>query len=153
MCYNHIQYTSNRSSATVEAICRQHSSVKSLSYNWNNQGFVSSNTFAAGSSLGTNALTLVVKATDNDGHDYTITLEPINFIWQAATVNQSSVYKNGQKGAIVEMFGWPHEDVKQECEYLAKAGWMGVKVFPVSESVFSYEWPQNGELNPWWFYY
>ena len=51
------------------------------------------------------------------------------------------------------MFGWPHEDVKQECEYLAKMGWMGVKVFPVSESVFSYEWPQNGELNPWWFYY
>ena len=51
------------------------------------------------------------------------------------------------------MFGWPHEDVKQECEYLAKQGWMGVKVFPVSESVFSYEWPQNGELNPWWFYY
>lgn len=30
---------------------------------------------------------------------------------------------------------------------------MGVKLFPVSESVFSYEWPQQGELNPWWFYY
>lgn len=51
------------------------------------------------------------------------------------------------------MFGWPHADVKEECAYLAKQGWMGVKIFPVSESVFSYEWPQNGELNPWWFYY
>jgi alpha-amylase len=30
---------------------------------------------------------------------------------------------------------------------------MGIKVFPPQESVFSYEWPQNGELNPWWFYY
>ena len=51
------------------------------------------------------------------------------------------------------MFGWPHADVKEECAYLAKQGWMGVKVFPTMESVFSYEWPQNGELNPWWFYY
>jgi len=51
------------------------------------------------------------------------------------------------------MFGWPHADIKEECAYLAKQGWMGVKIFPVSESVFSYEWPQNGELNPWWFYY
>lgn len=51
------------------------------------------------------------------------------------------------------MFGWPHADIKEECAFLAQQGWMGVKVFPVSESVFSYEWPQNGELNPWWFYY
>jgi len=30
---------------------------------------------------------------------------------------------------------------------------MGVKVFPPQESVFTNEWPQNGELNPWWFMY
>lgn len=30
---------------------------------------------------------------------------------------------------------------------------MGVKVFPPQEQVMSNEWPQNGELNPWWFYY
>jgi alpha-amylase len=51
------------------------------------------------------------------------------------------------------MFGWPHADVEAECEALGKMGWMGVKVFPAQESVFSYEWPQSGELNPWWFYY
>jgi alpha-amylase len=94
-----------------------------------------------------------VKATSSDGNDYEITMESLNFIWQGASINQSDVYLDGQKGAIVEMFGWPHEDVQQECEYLAKQGWMGVKVFPVSESAFSFEWPQNGELNPWWFYY
>lgn len=32
-------------------------------------------------------------------------------------------------------------------------GWMGIKVFPPQETVFSMAWPQNGELNPWWFYY
>lgn len=51
------------------------------------------------------------------------------------------------------MFGWPYADIKQECAFLGKAGYMGVKVFPPQESVFSFEWPQNGELNPWWFYY
>lgn len=51
------------------------------------------------------------------------------------------------------MFGWPHADVEEECETLAAMGWMGVKVFPTMESVMSNEWPQNGELNPWYFYY
>jgi alpha-amylase len=39
------------------------------------------------------------------------------------------------------MFGWPYSDVRDECETLGKSGWMGVKVFPVSESVFTFEWP------------
>ena len=63
------------------------------------------------------------------------------------------MYLKGQKGAILEMFGWPYADIKAECASLGKMGWMGLKVFPPQESVFSYEWPQNGELNPWWFYY
>ena len=30
---------------------------------------------------------------------------------------------------------------------------MAVKVFPPQESVTTDEWPQSGELNPWWFIY
>lgn len=44
----------------------------------------------------------------------------MNFIWQGETINQSDVYEGGQKGGIVEMFGWPHADVKEECAYLAQ---------------------------------
>lgn len=73
MCYNNITYSSDRSSATVEARCRQHSSVGSLSYNWNNEGFTSSSTYTASSALGDKPLSCVVKATDNDGVEYTIT--------------------------------------------------------------------------------
>ena len=51
------------------------------------------------------------------------------------------------------MFGWPYKDIKEECPSLGKMGWMGVKVFPPSEHVITDEWPQNGELNPWWFLY
>jgi alpha-amylase len=53
----------------------------------------------------------------------------------------------------VELFGWPYKDVKDECAALGKMGWMAVKVFPPQEHVSSYEWPQSGELNPWWFMY
>lgn len=57
------------------------------------------------------------------------------------------------RGAIVELFGWPFDDVASECEFLAKAGYMGVKVFPAQEHVETYHYLQNGELNPWWFQY
>jgi alpha-amylase len=36
---------------------------------------------------------------------------------------------------------------------LGKAGYMGVKVFPPSESVLDFEHPENGELNPWYWMY
>jgi len=40
------------------------------------------------------------------------------------------MYNGGQKGAIIEFFGWPYADIKNECESLGKMGWMGLKVFP-----------------------
>ena len=151
-CYNNIIYSADRLSAEVEAVCRKQASVAKIEYNWAGQGFTSESKHSVDSSFA-DALSLEVKATDSTGTEFTITLEALNFLWQGAAINQEGAYMKGQKGAVVEMFGWPHEDVKQECESLAKQGWMGVKVYPVSESVFSYEWPQNGELNPWWFYY
>ena len=51
------------------------------------------------------------------------------------------------------MFGWPYADIEAECEQLGKSGYLGIKVFPPQESVITDEWPQNGELNPWWFLY
>ena len=129
-----------------------HESIVKMEYNYNKSGFKNSADFDATSAL-TEALTLVVKGTDKDGKEWTITNEPSNFVWQAAAINQPSNYKNGQKGAIVELFGWPYADVAEECAFLAQAGYMGVKVFPPQESVLSNEWPQSGELNPWWFVY
>ena len=79
MCYNQITYSADRSSATVEAKCRQHSSVDSLQYNWNGEGYTDSATYQADSSL-QDVLSLVVKATVGD-QEYTITPESLNFIW------------------------------------------------------------------------
>ena len=94
-----------------------------------------------------------MKAIDGDEKEYQITVQPVNFVWQHPVVNQPEQYKNGQKGAIVELFGWPYAAIEKECSFLGQAGYMGVKVFPPQEHVESYEWPQDGELNPWFFIY
>jgi hypothetical protein len=58
MCFNKVTYSSDRQSATVTAQCRQHDSVTGLQYNWNGQGFQSSNTFKADKSFNATELTL-----------------------------------------------------------------------------------------------
>jgi alpha-amylase len=54
----------------------------------------------------------------------------VDFVWNHPTVNQPSNFKNGQKGAIIEMFGWPYDDIAEECSMIGKAGYLGIKVFP-----------------------
>ncbi|CAI2361994.1 unnamed protein product [Moneuplotes crassus] len=147
-CYPDVVYDSNRKSAKVEVKCRKQETVGDLVYSFDGQSYQSDEVFTADTSFTT---PLVIKVSDGGDHD--ITLEDVDFMWNAPEVIQDSVYENGQKGAIVELFGWPYEDIEQECVHLAKAGWMGVKVFPPSEQVISDEWPQEGELNPWWFAY
>lgn len=151
-CFNKIVYNSDRSAADVEAVCRQHDSIEKVEYNWAGAGFVENSTFSLDSSF-EDALSLTVKATDGSGSEFEITLQSPNFIWQNPAIETPDVYEGGQKGGIVELFGWPHADVEAECEYLGQMGWMGVKIYPAQEAVITDEWPQNGELNPWWFLY
>jgi alpha-amylase len=56
----------------------------------------------------------------------------VDFVWNVAPlqVEDDSKYNYGQKGGIVEMFGWPYADIQAECEAIGKMGYMGVKVFP-----------------------
>lgn len=80
MCYNDIIYSSDRSSANVSAKCRKHDSITKMEYNFNNEGFQSNATYAVNNSF-SDALSLVVKATDGDGKEFTITQESQNFVW------------------------------------------------------------------------
>lgn len=83
----------------------------------------------------------------------TLELDDIDFIWNVGELNPPKFNtKNGQKGAIVEMFGWPDEDIEQECKFIGEAGYLGVKLFPHQEQVMSYQ-PFNDVLNPWYFMY
>ena len=73
------------------------------------------------------------------------------FYWDNVKIEQDNKYENGQKGVIVELFGWPYEDIAQECEFLNVAGYMGVKIFEPNEAILTYDSVENGELNPWWY--
>lgn len=38
-------------------------------------------------------------------------LDDLDFVWNHPSVNQPGSFENGQKGAIVEMFGWPYDEI------------------------------------------
>ena len=78
-------------------------------------------------------------------------LEKEYFLWDNPQINLSSKYENGQKGGIVEFFGWPYEDILLECEFLSHAGYMGLKVYSPNEQLISYNYIEDGMLNPWWY--
>eukprot|EP00948_MAST-09A_sp_MAST-9A-sp1_P000980 g980.t1 len=98
------------------------------------------------------AETLLITVLADDGTK--IQLEPIDFRWNAGDIKVAAKgdFRGGQKGAIVEMFGWPDEDITKECDFLAKNGYLGVKLYPHQESVLSSE-PFNNLMNPWYFFY
>lgn len=82
-------------------------------------------------------------------------LADIDFLWNVGKLASrpgDENYRNGQKGAIVELFGWPDEDIAQECKHIAEAGYLGVKLFPHQEQIMSQQ-PFENELNPWSFMY
>ena len=80
-------------------------------------------------------------------------LEEEYFIWDNPTITQPSNYENGQKGGIVELFGWPYEDIAEECEFISHAGYMGIKIFSPNEHLQNFKNIEDEMLNPWWFIY
>ena len=92
---------------------------------------------------------LIAVISGNDGS--TLQLPEIDFVWNARPLaSRSGDFRNGQKGGVAEMFGWQHKDVKDECEFLGKAGYLGVKLFPVHEQLLSTQ-PFENSMNPWYF--
>lgn len=82
-------------------------------------------------------------------------LDDVDFAWNAAPIKErenNDKFRKGQKGAIVELFGWPDDDIAEECKFIAEAGYLGVKIFPHQEQVMSSQ-PFNDEMNPWYFMY
>lgn len=149
-----MKYTSNMKSVVLDIQTRvspKASSSAHLVYVFDGVE-QSGNTKSVDSSHGA-VMRVSVKLVDGNDAIAQLILEPVDFYWNHPTVNQGPEYKNGQKGAIVEMFGWPYKDIALECEMVGKAGYMGVKVYPPSESILDFEHPENGEMNPWYWMY
>ena len=99
----------------------------------------------------TSAYNGILAATVVGSDGSTLKLPEVDLLWNAKPIaSRLGDYRRGQKGAVAEMFGWPHRDVRQECEFLAKAGYLGVKLFPVHEQLMSAQ-PFENAMNPWYF--
>ncbi|KAI8073295.1 glycoside hydrolase superfamily [Gongronella butleri] len=146
--YADITYNADRTSATVTV----HANVRSCTtpkFKFGSATATETNTFDVDTSF-TGALDIVVTAPDANA---TLTLEPLYFVWDKPAIDVPQT-KNGQKVSIVELFGWPYADVAKECEFLGKAGWAGVKIFPSQEHVSSTNWYEpDGQFNPWYHLY
>ncbi|RLN65656.1 hypothetical protein BBJ28_00001830 [Nothophytophthora sp. Chile5] len=149
--YAHVVYGSARTSATVSV--RTYLRVSSATCSYSFDGVTQSSADYQVTSSLTADLNIVVTCTDSST-TWTLKLDPVNFVWQNNAATQPSGMKGGQKGAIVDLFGWPYDDIAQECsDFLGKAGYMGVKINPPQESVLTDAWPQSGQRNPWYFVY
>ena len=146
--YADIQYSSDRTRAVVVVNAASRTG-ESLTYSFNGAS-QSSNTFQINSGL---AEQLAIAVTGSNGS--ALVLEPLNFIWQNAPLTAAqSTFSDGQKGGIIELFGWPYGDIAKECAFLGKAGWMGVRIWPPTEHVWgSHYYEQDNQFRPWYLIY
>lgn len=115
--YADIQYSFDRKRGVVVVNAASRTG-ESLTYYFNGAG-QSSNAYQVSSELNSDSLEITVVSQGGK----TLVLEPLNFIWQnAALTTAQSTFSGGQKGGIVELFGWPYNDVSKECTFIGKAG-------------------------------
>ncbi|RDL35977.1 Uncharacterized protein BP5553_06589 [Venustampulla echinocandica] len=147
--YADIQYNSARTAAAV-VINAASRTGESLTYSFGGSAASTSNVFQVDSSF-SGALAMTISTSSGK----TLTLDQINFIWQNAPLTAAqSTFQNGQKGGIVELFGWPWVDVGKECAFLGKAGYMGVKIWPPNEHVWgSNYYETDKQFRPWYLVY
>lgn len=143
----HVVYDSSMASATLELVALHKDPSTKLTFVFGGKEQASST--ASFGQEQTGPLSLSVKGADGSF----LQLDPVDFRWNVPALKErQGDYRGGQKGSIVEMFGWPHADIEKECEALGTMGYLGVKVFPMQEQVMSGE-PFNNMLNPWYFMY
>ena len=100
-------------------------------------------------------LNISAKIVNNNGEILArLELEEEYFIWNNDNIHKNeTIYEKGQRGAIVELFGWPYDDIAEECDILKVAGYLGVKITPPNEYVMTENVIEDGELNFWKYFY
>jgi alpha-amylase len=145
--YADIRYTSKARTEADVCIVATHRSNADLTYSFN--GVEQAANCKRFDKSHTTKVTMNVVASDGTK----LSIPPVSLIWNSIKLaNRAGDYRNGQKGGVAEFFGWPHKDVEKECQLLAKAGYLGAKLFPVHEQLMSYQ-PFENVMNPWYFMY
>ena len=154
--YARVQYKdTSRTAATVTVVptVNPKYNIQKVTYEYNGVASDSEVYEVSQSSLPTEDLKIRIIVHMADGTTEYTDLEPLDFVWSIPAANLPSQYEGGQKGGIVEMFGWPFNDIAKECEFMGRAGWMAVKVYPPQDAVLSFDQPQSNLLNPWYWIY
>lgn len=108
--YPQVIYSSDRQSAEVSVQTRVNPKAQesTLKYFFNDTEQSSPNLTVSNPS---GIVNIRVELWSNDDKIGTLNLESVDFIWNHPGINLPDNYKGGQKGAIVEMFGWPYKDI------------------------------------------
>ena len=158
--YAQLKYSYDRKMCTIKIITRVNPKLGKegedykIIYKFGEKERESNTYMVTSSSTFPEGMQISIKLIDKNEQEIAkLDLEEEYFLWDNVPVEQSAEYENGQKGAVVEMFGWPYDDIAEECEFLGTAGYMAVKVFPPQEAILTFNTADEGEVNPWWFIY
>ncbi|KAJ3307425.1 hypothetical protein HDV03_000073 [Kappamyces sp. JEL0829] len=147
--YADVVYNAARTAATLTVKPSTRDAAAVVACSFGGTAFTTTLSYAVTNAF-TGALTVTCKIANSDA---TLVLDDFYFYWDQPAINRAETL-NGQKGAIVELFGWPYNDIAQECEFLGKAGYMGLRVWAPNEHIMSNEWMEpDGSFNPWYFAY
>ena len=158
--YAQLKYSSDRKICTINFITRVNPKLGEegkdykILYKFGDRE-QESNSFTLISSMSyPDGMSISARIIDNKENEVAkLELEDEYFLWDNPEVEQGPEYENGQKGAVVEMFGWPYDDITEECSFFGTAGYLAVKVFPPQEAILTFDTADEGEVNPWWFVY
>jgi hypothetical protein len=117
--YPRVIYAADGKSAIVTAIIFLKDQTASVTYTTNLDPTPSSAPVFKYDSSTTAEVIITAAAALAGGATATLVMEPVHFVWNNVPLPASI---GGQKGAIVELFGWPYADVAAECQFLGKAG-------------------------------
>ena len=60
-----------------------------------------------------------------------VEFEKLYFIWNLLEMKYDKEFnEKGQVGVIVELFGWPYEDIIEESDFIKLSEYLGVKITP-----------------------
>ena len=93
---------------------------------------------------------VTIRENDGKAEVAKVIFEEIYFLWNVPEMKYEKEFnEKGQKGVIVELFGWPYEDIIEESDFIKLSGYLGIKITPPNEHILNQNWIESNGLNPW----
>ncbi len=81
---------------------------------------------------------VLIRENQDESEVAKIEFEVLYFIWNVPEMKYDKEFnEKGQVGVIVELFGWPYEDIIEESDFIKLSGYLGVKITRPNEHVMT----------------